>query len=176
MVDFLWMPKSGTMQWHRLLRGCRRRWAGHTASHFDQRNVQILHIGWEAEVCALNQCFAFARKNKYIWIHRFPAIQTSYDDDPLLLTICILEFWMVEKLIHSADSGGRPSSAFQVLSWGESTKSQNCSVLCPQKSEWRWEFIVWRVMLWVEWIPVQHIYMLYIHCVSNNALKCCIHV
>ena len=28
----------------------------------------------------------------------------GYDDDPLLLTICILEFWMVEERIHSADS------------------------------------------------------------------------
>ena len=49
----------------------------HTASHLYQRNVLIFLIGREAEECALNQCFAFARKNKYIWICRFPAVQTS---------------------------------------------------------------------------------------------------
>ena len=144
---------------------------GHTASHLYQRNVLIFLIGREAEECALNQCFAFGRKNKYIWIYRFPADQTSAWLWWRSITSNNMYIRVLDSLLcfSSLELGSicKVSKLFCALFlWniyvGVNLKSHKLFCALSQKSEWRWEYFVWRVVPWVEWIPVQHICYIYI--------------
>ena len=181
MVDFLWMPKSGTMT----------QIAERMPKKMGTQLPILINVMYKFYIFAEKlksvhyiSVLHLREKNKHIWIYRFPAVQTSAwlwwrSITSNNMYIRVLDGWKAYSLCRfgretllcfsSLELGWiyKVSKLFCALFlWniyvGVNLKSHKLFCALSQKSEWRWEFIVWRVMLWVEWIPVQHICYIFI--------------
>ena len=192
MVDFLWMPKSGTMT----------QIAERMPKKMGTQLPILINVMYKFYIFAEKlksvhyiSVLHLREKNKHIWIYRFPAVQTSA--------------WLWWRSITSNNMYIRVLDgwkAYSLCRFGRET------LLCFSSLELGWIYKVsklfcalflWNIYvgvnlkshklfcalspkIWMEmgvycmegdalgWMNTCATYMLNIHCVLNNALKCCI--